>query len=375
MSRIKFTSVIFLLFLFGLANIFLLPFNGSVSAGYEIGHLRYLSSSPVDNVIFFTEGGTLNDSPVTSINSFEPSSQEQKILFFGFQTPTDLNISSDGKRIVFILSLAQSSPSLWLVNNKGLQFHQLTNHQRNIEDKYPLWSPDGKKIVFLRSDRHAGLKALRSFISGQLWVVDVETGQERRLNDKLSNREVIDWSGDGREVYFVEEGNIWAVEVDSNKKRQLIKGKHIDYLRTSPNGQKVLFLARASQSKEDETTKWRWRINDYHLWVMDSNGRNLKQLSKKGENIWSPVWSPSGKEIIFHRFDSDYKNGHISLLDLATGRSKELTSGEVKDSYPVWLTDGTRIAFIRNEKTIWIMNADGTNQRQLYPPQEKPAQK
>lgn len=51
---------------------------------------------------------------------------------------------------------------------------------------------------------------------------------------------------------------------------------------------------------------------------------------------------------------------------------RRLTDGRELDSDPAWSPDGTTIAFVRFPHAIWLMNADGTNQRQLTTPPQHP---
>ncbi len=48
--------------------------------------------------------------------------------------------------------------------------------------------------------------------------------------------------------------------------------------------------------------------------------------------------------------------------------SAQLTDNDVYDNFPCWSPDGTKIAFIHGDypnRQVWVMDADGTNQRQL----------
>jgi len=109
----------------------------------------------------------------------------------------------------------------------------------------------------------------------------------------------------------------------------------IDDVQLSPDGKTVLFtlttddLARAKRAK--------------HIWVMDADGRNARQLthSEKGES--SPVFSPDGKWIGFVSSRDGEEN--LYILPTSSGEARKLTNVSTGISDPLWSPDGKEIAF------------------------------
>lgn len=69
-----------------------------------------------------------------------------------------------------------------------------------------------------------------------------------------------------------------------------------------------------------------------------------------------PVWTPPR-----HCANDETENGlakwwHIFTYDLMTGQSFQLTDGQVYDSSPAFSPDGKRLAFVRNNSTIQVMD-------------------
>jgi Tol biopolymer transport system component len=72
--------------------------------------------------------------------------------------------------------------------------------------------------------------------------------------------------------------------------------------------------------------------------------------------------SPDGRQIAFDLL------GDIYLLPIEGGDARALTTGLAWDQQPRWSPDGRRIAFVSDRdggSNLWIMNADGTQPRQL----------
>ncbi len=65
-----------------------------------------------------------------------------------------------------------------------------------------------------------------------------------------------------------------------------------------------------------------------------------------------------------HRFETT----EVVVLDLDTGRTTQLTANDVADWNPDWSPDGQAItftSFVSGNYDIWVMNADGSNRRNL----------
>lgn len=86
------------------------------------------------------------------------------------------------------------------------------------------------------------------------------------------------------------------------------------------------------------------------------------------------AWSPDGKHIASYAYHDGRKTWSIHTMNNDGTSRKRLTHAKNKwDSSPAWSPDGSKIVFSRsytNEnkiwtEEIWIMNSDGSNQRQL----------
>src|SRR5262250_725082 len=136
---------------------------------------------------------------------------------FQIQTPTDPQISPDGKKIVYVRRFADATTdkrysNLWIINADGSDHRPLTTGNRS--DASPRWSPEGTRLAFL------------SDVDGkqQIYIRWMDSGQTARITNLENSPEAINWSPDGKMLSF-------SALVQS-------KGPHLADLPSPPSGAK-----------------------------------------------------------------------------------------------------------------------------------------
>ena len=76
------------------------------------------------------------------------------------------------------------------------------------------------------------------------------------------------------------------------------------------------------------------------IWSVDSDGEGVTPLSEPGTPM-SPAWRPDGRMIAY----ATYQPAGISVLDLATGRSRTLVGGPGVFISPIFTPDGTSVVY------------------------------
>ncbi|MEO8089346.1 MAG: Ig-like domain-containing protein [Gemmatimonadales bacterium] len=108
------------------------------------------------------------------------------------------------------------------------------------------------------------------------------------------------------------------------------------------------------------------------LYVMDSDGRNLRRLTTDTGNEGDPAWTPDGARIVY-----TFTRGtatQIAITQVDGGETRPLTTSSGGNHSPSVSPDGRSIAFISvrdGNQEIYAMNLDGTNQRRLTKTSER----
>ncbi|MBX7212948.1 MAG: DUF11 domain-containing protein [Thermoflexales bacterium] len=113
------------------------------------------------------------------------------------------------------------------------------------------------------------------------------------------------------------------------------------------------------------------RDGNYEIYGVGIDGSNLRRLTYEASDDLDPNWSPNGARIVF----STMRNGNsdIYVMNADGGGLTRLTTDGADDYSPSWSPDGNSIVFISERGApantggrVWLMNADGSNQHQLY---------
>jgi Tol biopolymer transport system component len=112
------------------------------------------------------------------------------------------------------------------------------------------------------------------------------------------------------------------------------------------------------------------RDGNYEIYTVSVTGSELKRLTNIAAEDSDPFWSPDGTRILFtSNRDSNYE---IYVMNADGSGQTRLTSNSSIDVDPAWSPDGSTIVFVSDRGApantggrLWLMNANGSNQRQI----------
>ncbi|HYE16354.1 MAG TPA: hypothetical protein VD968_18090 [Pyrinomonadaceae bacterium] len=231
--------------------------------------------------------------------------------------------------------------------------------------------PDGKKILYASThlaSRECPPPPDRS--RGYVWAVhpgfDIFTADPDGSNVKqLTSAPGYDaeatMSTDGKRIVFtsVRDGDldIYTMGADGRNVRRLTNELGYDggpFF--SRDGKKIVYRAYHPKTPE-QVERYKKLLsenviepNTFELWVMDSDGRNKRQVTSLGVASFAPYFTPDGRSIIFA---SNYpnrrsRNFDLYLLNLDGTGLERVTYNETFDGFPMFSPDGRRLVFASN---------------------------
>ncbi len=124
----------------------------------------------------------------------------------------------------------------------------------------------------------------------------------------------------------------------------------------SPDGSKIIFRSSRPKTPE-EIAEYKSFLaeglvapTNMELYIINTDGSGLRQLTKLGKANWAPFFHPDGKKIIFssnHAAPRGYQF-NLYMINLDGTGLEQITFDKTFDSFPMFSPDGKRISFSSN---------------------------
>lgn len=169
------------------------------------------------------------------------------------------------------------------------------------------------------------------------------------------------FAGDGKEMF----NDLYAVDPDGTNETRLTMnpgpdGAYWDYAAPRYNRDRTMIAFVSTKHNERQL---------YNIFFLDLTSGKTAQITQGDLNIRSVDWSPDDKQLVFSANDIEGRQQiHVVNLD-GTGFT-QLTEGPSEHLSPLWSPRGDLIVYVefpdKTERShIWVMDPAGGNRRKL----------
>lgn len=312
--------------------------------------LRYDGEKHLKNITQLTFGGN---------NAEAYWSFDSKHLTF----QSDFGPWSNGCDQIFMMTPGKAD----LKNNKPIRISTGTGRTT-----CSYFMPGNKKILYASThaagsacppapERSSGKYVWAVYESFDIYVSDLEGKIVSRLTDHPGYDAEATVSPKGDKIVFtsVRDGDLDLYTMDTDGKNVKRVTSELGYdggAFFSPDGSKLVF--RASRPKTEEARREYLDLlkqglvqpTEMEIFICNTDGSGLKQVTKLGKANWAPYYLPDNKRILFssnHAASRGYSFNLFMIHEDGTGLEK-VTLDQTFDSFPMFSPNGKYLVFASN---------------------------
>jgi dipeptidyl aminopeptidase/acylaminoacyl peptidase len=267
---------------------------------------------------------------------------------------------------LLIVALALGSP---LAGQQPESKKKMTLRETLLMPSYGGYSisPDGRHVLFTRSDRDPEDWSSTSHV----WIHELEGGRTYQLTNSERGESNPRWLPDGRVVFSSNrdgDSALWAITPGRGEASKLIEAEEAPSSGSfSPDHARLAYTDETERpdkeeweervEKKDDGYFAEKRLTSTHIWVYDLDTDTKQQLTAGDDDNNGPEWSPDGRWIAFTsnrtgttaRDANHSNNSDIFVVPADSGAERRLTANAGPDRSPAWSPDGQSIAFLSSD--------------------------
>jgi dipeptidyl aminopeptidase/acylaminoacyl peptidase len=212
------------------------------------------------------------------------------------ESPREFRIHPRERAVAYTAEVAGARQLFTLsLRGTGAPAIQVTASEKPISD--PQWSPDGRRLAFVRDD--------------EIWIVEADGSRDTRVVPKPGGGRDPQWSPEGRRLAFLSRRRGWS----------------------------QVWLIDAPVPRRGRPQR-------------DPRPPEASVLTPSGVDVERMAWSPDGSRmaVMAQRSPEALDTSQIALVEIATGKSEVVAGERSHDTGAHWLADGS---------LVYVSDADG----------------